>query len=185
MTAPDAAQTPTTRTSIARRRIALAAGAASVAAIDLGAKAWAESYLHAPIPLGPIDLRLAYNPGVAFSIGTGAPTWLIIALTAAVTVAVAAVAWRAAALPATLRLIALTLVVGGATANVIDRARDGVVTDYLHSGWFPTFNLADTAIVTGAALLVLTALRQPGTDSSSGDPTSQTSEDVAPPRHAG
>lgn len=35
----------------------------------------------------------------------------------------------------------------------------GVVTDYFHSGWFPTFNLADTAIVTGAGLLVLTTAR--------------------------
>ena len=33
---------------------------------------------------------------------------------------------------------------------------DGVVTDYLHTGWWPTFNLADTAIVVGALLLVLT-----------------------------
>ncbi|MCL3862993.1 signal peptidase II [Actinotalea sp. K2] len=158
--------TPATRTSTIRRRIALAAGAVAVAAIDLSAKAWAENYLDAPIPLGPIDLRLAYNPGVAFSMGTGAPTWLIIAVTATITVVVAAVAWRAAAAPARLRLTALTLVLGGAAANLIDRARDGVVTDYLHSGWFPTFNLADTTIVTGAGLLVLAAARHraPDTD---------------------
>lgn len=159
MTALDAAATTAAKASTARRRIALAAGAAVVAGIDLSAKAWAETSLDAPIPLGPVDLRLAYNPGVAFSMGTGAPTWLIIALTAAVTVAVAAVVWRAAAAPATVRLTALTLVLGGAAANVVDRARDGVVTDYLHSGWFPTFNLADTAIVTGAGLLILTAAR--------------------------
>ena len=39
--------------------------------------------------------------------------------------------------------------IGGAVANVVDRARDGVVTDYLHTGWWPTFNLADTFLVTG------------------------------------
>ncbi len=39
---------------------------------------------------------------------------------------------------------------GGAAANLVDRAADGVVTDYLHSSWWPTFNLADTFIVLGA-----------------------------------
>ena len=46
-------------------------------------------------------------------------------------------------------------VIGGAIANVIDRARDGVVTDYLHSGWWPTFNLADTFLVTGFIVLAV------------------------------
>ena len=57
---------------------------------------------------------------------------------------------------------ALAAVLGGALANLAnlaDRAADGVVTDYLHTGWWPTFNLADTAIATGAALLVLAELR--------------------------
>ena len=42
---------------------------------------------------------------------------------------------------------------GGAFANVIDRARDGVVTDYLHTDWWPTFNLADAFISVGAGHL--------------------------------
>lgn len=159
MTALDESPTVTTRRSVTRRRIVVAAGVAAVAAVDLSAKAWAETSLDAPIPLGPIDLRLAYNPGVAFSMGAGAPTWLVVAVTAAVTAGVAVVTWRAAGEPARLRLTALALVLGGATANLVDRARDGVVTDYLHSGWFPTFNLADTTIVTGAGLLVLAAAR--------------------------
>lgn len=64
-----------------------------------------------------------------------------------------------AGLPATrLRLAAFAAVFGGAVANLTDRAGDGVVTDYLRSGWWPTFNLADTAIVTGAILLVLSSM---------------------------
>lgn len=55
----------------------------------------------------------------------------------------------------------LAAILAGALANLIDRAADGVVTDYLHTGWIPTFNLADTLITLGAALLVLATLRNP------------------------
>ncbi|WP_225754805.1 signal peptidase II [Actinotalea sp. Marseille-Q4924] len=162
MTASTAREQKRGLASPTRRRLAAGLGAAAVAAVDLGAKAWAVSALQErAIPLGPVELRLAYNPGVAFSVGAGAPTWLVLTVTALVTAAVAVVAWRTAAAPSPGRLPALALILGGAIANVADRAGDGVVTDYLHSGWFPTFNLADTAIVTGAALLVLTTLRHP------------------------
>lgn len=156
-----------------RRRLAAGLGAAALAAVDLGVKAWAVGSLQERvIPLGPVELRLAYNAGVAFSVGDGAPTWLVLTVTALVTAAVAVVAWRIAATPSPGRLPALALVLGGAIANVVDRAGDGVVTDYLHSGWFPTFNIADTAIVTGVALLVLAALRHPTPATPSGDGTS-------------
>lgn len=59
----------------------------------------------------------------------------------------------------------------GAIANLVDRAVDGVVTDYLHTGWFPTFNLADVFITVGGAVLVLASLR--ATDSA-------TTKDSAP-----
>jgi len=145
-----------------RRRLAAGVGVVLVAATDLGVKAWAVNGLQdRVISLGVVDLRLAYNPGVAFSVGAGAPAWLVLTVTAIVTAAVGVVAWRTAAASTNGRLAALALVLGGATANLADRAADGVVTDYLHSGWFPTFNIADTAIVTGAALLVLSTLRQP------------------------
>ena len=49
--------------------------------------------------------------------------------------------------------IALAALLTGALANLADRASDGVVTDYLHTGWWPTFNLADTLIVIGGVLL--------------------------------
>ena len=50
---------------------------------------------------------------------------------------------------------------GGAVANFIDRATDGVVTDYLHTGWFPTFNLADVFITGGAVVLIVATLAAP------------------------
>ncbi|WNB84746.1 signal peptidase II [Cellulomonas sp. ATA003] len=175
MTAPTTARRGPTAASAAWRRLAAGVGVVLVAATDLGAKAWAVNVLQdRVISLGVVDLRLAYNPGVAFSIGAGAPAWLVLTVTTIVTAAVGVVAWRTAAASTNGRLAALTLILGGAIANVVDRAADGVVTDYLHSGWFPTFNLADTAIVTGAAVLVLTTLRQPAHPPSSLDgPTTE------------
>ena len=49
----------------------------------------------------------------------------------------------------------------GAVANLADRGIDGVVTDYLHTGWWPTFNLAD-ALITCAALAFLADPSNPG-----------------------
>ena len=131
--------------------------ATMLAMVDLGAKAWAQAGLPpAGIEAGPVDLRLGFNPGVAFSLASGAPTGAVFAITAAVTAGVAALVWVVAPGASRLRRAALAAVLGGAVANLTDRAMDGVVTDYLHTGWWPTFNLADTAIVVGALLLVLT-----------------------------
>ncbi|WP_199421663.1 signal peptidase II [Actinotalea solisilvae] len=142
----------------ARRRLTAGLVAALVTGIDLSAKAWAVAQLQDEVVgLGVVDLRLAYNSGVAFSVGAGAPGWLVLTATALVTLGVGVLAWRTAASGPGSRLIAFALVLGGAIANLADRAVDGVVTDYLHTGWFPTFNLADIAIVTGAGLLVLLA----------------------------
>ena len=153
-----------------RRRLTAGMGASLVIAVDLSAKAWAVSALQdRVVGLGPVDLRLAYNPGVAFSVAAGAPAWLVVTLTAVIAAAVGVVAWRAATGAPRGQLAALALILGGAIAIVVDRAGDGVVTDYLHTGWWPTFNLADTAIVAGAALMVLTTLRHPTTSPSSED----------------
>ena len=103
---------------------------------------------------------------MAFSVGAALPGWFILTLTAALTIGLGSYLWRdgpAVSRPASL---ALAGVVGGAAANLIDRVRDGVVTDYLHTGWWPTFNLADALIVTGGILAALLSLRSPET----GDP---------------
>ena len=51
--------------------------------------------------------------------------------------------------------IAFGLIIGGAVGNIIDRIPDGLVTDYFQVGTFPIFNVADSAITIGAALLLL------------------------------
>ena len=148
------------RGGLHRRRLGLAGAAGGVAAVDLTAKVWARTGLSAAgMEAGPVDLRLAYNPGVAFSLGAEAPAWLVVALTATITAAVAVFAWRTACEGSRGQLAALALILGGAIANLADRAADGVVTDYLHTGWWPTFNLADVWITTGAAVAILASLR--------------------------
>ena len=108
---------------------------------------------------GPLQLRLAYNPGISFSFGSTLPAWLITAATAAVTLAVTAYAWHVAPTTSRTGRVGLACVVTGALANLTDRATDGVVTDYLHTGWFPTFNLPDIYITLGALLLLTATLR--------------------------
>lgn len=119
------------------------------------------------IHLGLLDLRLGYNSGAAFSLGAGLPSWVVIAVTGLITAGVAVFAWRAAADAPWLLLVGLSAVLAGAVGNLVDRAGDGLVTDYLHTGWWPTFNLADVFITLGAATVALAVLRhQPARESS-------------------
>lgn len=135
---------------------AVAVTTASVLAVAWMGKAWADQQLvGTDVSLGVLTLRLAYNPGVAFGLGAGAAPGLVLALTMGISVILAA-----AVLTHRLPFFGGSLVLGGALANVIDRLPDGRVTDYLSVGWWPTFNLADVAIVSGAALLVLPVRRR-------------------------
>ena len=134
-----------------RRRFVLVA--VTVAIVDLVSKAIASRVLverDVELP-GPLDLSLAHNSGVAFSVGVGMPPWVLVVLAIGIATVVAAAAWRGQ-LPSA---IAAGLIVGGAVANVVDRMQAGSVVDMLHTGWWPTFNLADVWIVVGCALLLL------------------------------
>ncbi|MCT7350711.1 MULTISPECIES: signal peptidase II [Streptomyces] len=160
-----AQSTTTVRRPATRRRVTFLVTAAALAGFDLSAKAWAQSNLAGnPLEGGLLDLRLAYNPGVAFSFAAEAPAWVVIAVTAAITLAVAVYGWRTAATSGRALTLAIGAILGGATANLIDRAGDKVVTDYLHTGWWPTFNLADVFIVCGGIAVVVLSWRHPGQD---------------------
>ena len=139
------------------RSVATAGVTAAVAVlVDVVTKRLADTRLPgAPVDLGIGRLQLSYNTGVAFSLGDGLPTWAVLALAGVVTggVLVAIVAgWLRPPVPA-------GLVLGGAVANIVDRAGDGAVTDFLWLGWFPTFNLADTAITLGVLALLWASWR--------------------------
>jgi len=84
--------------------------------------------------------------------------------------ALGAIATYFVRLPPSARLprLALALVLGGAVGNVIDRVRLGYVVDFLHVYWreyqWPDFNVADSAITVGVALLVIDILSSPETE---------------------
>lgn len=106
------------------------------------------------------NLVLAYNKGAAFSFLAAESGWQGVFFTV---IGVAASVFIVVLLskPATQKLfgVALSLILGGAVGNVIDRFAYGHVIDFLDfhaGGWhWPAFNVADSAIVCGAALLVL------------------------------
>ncbi len=92
------------------------------------------------------------NEGVAFGLDVGGKT-LVIALIALALLGLVLYFARHSAR----RLIWLPtgLLVGGALGNIVDRIRDGAVTDFLKIPAWPAFNLADVAIVIGVLVLVL------------------------------
>lgn len=111
-----------------------------------------------------LQLRLTHNPGAAFSLGTGATLALSIVSTAVVLV----VAWLGRRVASPLWAVALGLLLGGAAGNLTDRIlRDpapdrmlqGHVVDFLELPNWPVFNLADSAIVLAAALIILQSFR--------------------------
>ena len=113
-----------------------------------------------------LDFTLLHNRGAAFSMLAGASgwqRWFFIALALAVSVALVTWIWRA---PRGDKLLpfALSLVLGGAVGNLIDRLWLGQVVDFVLVHWrgwtYPAFNVADSAITVGAILLILDSFRQ-------------------------
>ena len=136
-----------------RQRLLLAATGAF--ALDLATKVLASATLddRSVHVVGPLQLRLVHNPGIAFSLGDRAPAALILVLTGAVALVLGFSAWRGQFGSA----VAAGLVLGGAAANLVDRMEAGTVVDMFDVGWWPTFNVADIGITLGVGLLLLTA----------------------------
>jgi len=112
---------------------------------------------------GFFDLTLVYNKGAAFSFLAGAggwQRWLFIGIGVGATAFILYLLWKHGG--QRLFALALSLIMGGAIGNVIDRVLHGQVVDFLLVHWrgwhFPAFNLADSAITVGAVLLVLDEL---------------------------
>jgi signal peptidase II len=158
----------------------LAAVAGSVLLLDQLTKWWAVDTLgdgRVIDVVWTLRFKLAYNTGSAFSVAEGRGA--IISLLALVVVALLLRTGRHATRP--LAALALGLVVGGAIGNLVDRAmRDGphgaeadgflggAVVDFLDLQWWPVFNVADTAIVCGAALLIVSSWRDAADDPDEG-----------------
>ena len=139
----------------------------SVIVLDQVTKFLAETLLtfHQPVPVLPsFNLLLTYNTGAAFSFLAGAggwQRWFFLGL--GLLVSIGLIVWLRRLKPTETRLAAaLALILGGAIGNLIDRAWLGQVIDFIqlyYQHWYwPAFNLADSAITVGAALLVLDSL---------------------------
>jgi len=119
-----------------------------------------------PLPLVPLlNLTLMYNEGAAFSFladAGGWQRWFFACF--AILMSVVLVVWLLRLGPREhLMAAALSLVVGGAVGNLIDRVLTGRVVDFIDlyvGDWhWPAFNVADSAITLGVALLLLGNLR--------------------------
>ncbi|MET7772857.1 signal peptidase II [Nocardia sp. NPDC005366] len=152
-TAPAAAERP-------RRLTTLLLIAVVLYGLDLLTKTLVVAHLTPGDPVSIIGdfarFTLVRNPGAAFSMATGM-TWLLTLVAAAVVIGVIRIG-------RTLRspwwAIGLGMVLGGALGNLTDRLfrapgpLQGHVVDFVAIGWWPVFNVADSAIVCGAILLV-------------------------------
>jgi signal peptidase II len=143
--------------------------AAFIIALDQLSKLWIQGSmeLYESIEVLPVlNIYHTFNPGAAWSFlahADGWQRWLFSAL--AIGVSAGLVVWlrRLALAHQALLIAGLTLIVGGAIGNLIDRLYLGHVVDFILVHWgnsyFPAFNVADSAISVGAALVVFDSLR--------------------------
>jgi signal peptidase II len=144
----------------ARRPLLIAGLVVGIVLLDQLTKAW----VVAALADGPqsiigdtVELRLSRNPGGAFSVLTGF-TPLLAVLAVVVAVVLVRVAQR---MTDPVMVVALSLVLGGALGNLLDRLfrspgfLRGEVVDFIRIAAFPSFNVADSAITIGAVLLVI------------------------------
>ncbi len=108
--------------------------------------------------IGTVDLRLTYNTGAAFSLGRGlGPLIVVVAL-----VLIGLLVGLGRTVPTMVAAVAVGMILGGAIGNLVDRllrGNSGAVIDFVDLHFWPTFNLADSCIVVGAVLLVVSVGR--------------------------
>lgn len=150
-----------------------------VVVLDQVTKYLAETLLvmHQPVPVLPsFNLMLTYNTGAAFSFlrdAGGWQRWFFLGLGTLVSIGLVIWLTRLKSEEKWLAL-ALALILGGAVGNLIDRAWLGKVIDFIqlyYDRWYwPTFNVADSAIFVGAVLLVIESIWPKTTNSLKNSP---------------
>jgi signal peptidase II len=101
---------------------------------------------------GPFSIHHVQNSGIAFGLFASATAAVIVLTTVAVAWMLAYFARSGARHP--LLPVAVGLLIGGSVSNLVDRVRLGHVTDFLDFRYWPAFNLADSFIVIGVAVLL-------------------------------
>jgi signal peptidase II len=144
--------------------------AAAVVVLDQVVKAIVRSTfeLHESVVVIPsfFNLTRVHNYGAAFGLMNAAEfPFKTVVLSIVATLALGALSWYGATLPAEQRLarLGLALIIGGAAGNLIDRLRSGYVVDFVDLYWrdwhFWAFNVADAAITVGVSLMILDLLQ--------------------------
>jgi signal peptidase II len=132
--------------------------------LDQLSKAWALRDLadgHIIHVIWTLQFNLTYNRGMAFSRGTGLGP--IIGVMALVVVVMLLLSLRRA--DNSLTRLATGLIIGGAIGNILDRLfrgsgwMRGAVIDFIDFQWWPVFNIADMAIMIGAATMIVAMLK--------------------------
>jgi signal peptidase II len=133
--------------------------------LDRVTKILVETHLQgrAPVELisGVVQLRFTTNPGGAFGL-FGEWSWLFVLVSVAVIIVIVL---ASRSLPSTAAAVGCGLILGGALGNLTDRlirgsGLSGEVVDFIDLHVWPVFNLADTGIVVGAAVLLIVGLRR-------------------------
>lgn len=146
--------------------IAVLAVAGAVVALDQFAKVLVLERLALGVPVALVDDLLSFtlvmNPGLAFGLLGSVPRtwrWVVAALSLVALAVLARVALRVLPAGGWVGQLAIGFIFGGAVGNLIDRARFGAVVDFVDVHWrdwhWPAFNVADSAITVGVALLAL------------------------------
>lgn len=135
-----------------------ALGAVALAAVmgDQVTKAVVRSHLRLDESLhvlGPLSIHRVQNSGIAF--GLFASATAIVTVLTAIAVAWMVVFFARSGARHPMLPTALGLLVGGSLSNLADRVRLGHVTDFIDFRWWPAFNLADSCIVIGVAVLLV------------------------------
>jgi signal peptidase II len=127
---------------------------------------------------GFFSLTLVMNPGLAFGLLSSTPAawrWVVALLSMGALAVLGGVGMRMLPAGGWAARLAFGLIFGGAIGNLIDRGRFGAVVDFLDFYWrgyhWPAFNVADSAISVGVALLALRLLVAPPAAARGGDRT--------------
>ena len=114
------------------------------------------------------ELARVTNSGIAFGLLDGAGDGLVLVITAVALTLV--LIWFASDASRAGLWLGVGLLIGGALGNLVDRIRDGTVTDFIDPPLWPAFNLADVAITFGVVVIILVTLKMPTAPDPAGAP---------------
>ncbi|NPV59012.1 MAG: signal peptidase II [Actinobacteria bacterium] len=142
--------------------LTLAVASLATLALDQLSKALVRIYMPPEkegVSISFLTLRQVRNPGTAFGIIQGR-SWPIFLASMAVFAALLLVLWRWGGPGGRFFQTGLGLIIGGAIGNIIDRIALGAVVDFIDVGFWPVFNLADTAIVIGVGMTMAVVIKE-------------------------